>query len=99
MCALSSCGLDTVHLSRAAGEQASAQSVAGHPSLCRFADLGTAAQGSEEDALQAGAPPGDLAPAWRVMLLSDGSVTRHLQLLTGLRVEVVRTLGCDMSSC
>ena len=51
---------------------------------------GDAAQGSEEDALQAGAPPGGLAPSWRVMLLSDGSVTRHLQLLTGLRVEVVR---------
>ena len=53
-----------------------------------------AAQGSEEDALRAAGPPGALAPAWRVMLLSDGSVTRHLQLLTGLRVEVVRALRC-----
>ncbi len=47
-------------------------------------------QGSEEEALAGGAPTGSLAPAWRVILLSDGSVTRHLQLLTGLRVEVVR---------
>ncbi|KAK9844197.1 hypothetical protein WJX81_007781 [Elliptochloris bilobata] len=45
-------------------------------------------QGSEEDALQPGAPTGGLAPAWRLMLLSNGSVTRHLQLLTGLRVEL-----------
>ena len=36
------------------------------------------------------APPGlaALPPAWRLLLLSDGSVTRHLQLLTGGAVEV-----------
>ena len=28
---------------------------------------------------------GALAPEWRIMLLRDGSVMRHLQLLTGLR--------------
>ena len=29
-----------------------------------------------------------LSPAWRLMLLGDGSPTRHLQLLTGKPVEV-----------
>mmetsp|Transcript_9231 Transcript_9231/g.20942 ORF Transcript_9231/g.20942 Transcript_9231/m.20942 type:complete len:349 (-) Transcript_9231:74-1120(-) len=28
-----------------------------------------------------------LSPAWRMMLLSDGSVTRHLQLLTDMKTE------------
>jgi chorismate--pyruvate lyase len=28
------------------------------------------------------------SPFWRLLLLSDGSVTRHLQLLTGSRVKV-----------
>ena len=48
------------------------------------------AQGTEGDALRQGAPPQRLKPPWKVMLLSDGSVTRHLQLLTGLKVQVVR---------
>ncbi|CAG9464556.1 unnamed protein product [Pedinophyceae sp. YPF-701] len=29
-----------------------------------------------------------MSPPWRVMLLSDGSVTRHLQILSGLDIEV-----------
>ena len=29
-----------------------------------------------------------LAPSWRLMLLSDGSVTRHLSLLTGQPVRI-----------
>ena len=29
-----------------------------------------------------------ISPAWRLMLLSDGSVTRHLQLLTDAKVRV-----------
>ena len=29
-----------------------------------------------------------LSPSWRLMLMGDGSPTRHLQLLTGRRVEV-----------
>lgn len=31
--------------------------------------------------------PYPLAPPWKVILLSDGSVTRHLQLMTDQRVE------------
>ena len=34
--------------------------------------------------------PQQLSPTWKVMLLSDGSVTRHLQLLTGQSIAVVR---------
>ena len=34
--------------------------------------------------------PGPLLPPWRLILLSDGSVTRHLQLLSGRPIEVVR---------
>jgi len=33
--------------------------------------------------LAAGSPVERLTPPWKVMLLSDGSVTRHLQLLFG----------------
>lgn len=36
----------------------------------------------------AGVMTARLAPAWRVLLLSDGSVTRHLQLLTDIQVSV-----------
>ena len=35
-----------------------------------------------------GEPPVQLSPSWRLMLMGDGSPTRHLQLLTGQRVEV-----------
>lgn len=48
------------------------------------------AQGSNEEALQGGAPTADLSPAWRMMVLSNGSVTRHLQQLTGREVTIVR---------
>ena len=34
------------------------------------------------------ATPYPLSPVWRLFLLSDGSVTRHLQLLSNQRVEV-----------
>ena len=30
-----------------------------------------------------GLPHQQLAPAWQILLLGDGSPTRHLQLLTG----------------
>lgn len=33
--------------------------------------------------------PEQMSPTWKMMLLSDGSVTRHLQLLTGQHIEVV----------
>ena len=35
-----------------------------------------------------GKAPVQLSPSWRLMLLGDGSPTRHLQLLTGRKVEV-----------
>ena len=35
-----------------------------------------------------GEAPVQLSPSWRLMLMGDGSPTRHLQLLTGRRVEV-----------
>jgi len=49
--------------------------------------------GSEAEALDAStsSPPGafaSLSPSWKVLLLSDGSVTRHLQILTGKPVAV-----------
>ncbi len=44
-------------------------------------------QGSE-DIVQQGLPHTQLTPAWQLLLLGDGSPTRHLQLLTGERTEV-----------
>jgi chorismate lyase len=41
-----------------------------------------------EDAVQKGLPHSKLAPAWQILLLGDGSPTRHLQLLTGEPTEV-----------
>lgn len=41
-----------------------------------------------EDAVQKGLPPTKLAPAWQILLLGDGSPTRHLQLLTREPTEV-----------
>lgn len=43
-------------------------------------------QGSESEARKR--LPQGMSPPWKVMLLSDGSVTRHLQLLTDLPVQV-----------
>jgi chorismate lyase len=42
--------------------------------------------GGEE--IKAGLPHSQLAPAWQMLLLGDGSPTRHLQLLTGEPTEV-----------
>ena len=52
----------------------------------------TAVEFDEEFALRRGAVAPLVTPPWRVMLLSDGSVTRHLQLLTdsSVRVDVLR---------
>jgi chorismate lyase len=44
-------------------------------------------QGGEETVRQ-GLPHSQLAPAWQILLLGDGSPTRHLQLLTGEKTEV-----------
>jgi chorismate lyase len=41
-----------------------------------------------EDAVQQGLPHCQLAPAWQILLLGDGSPTRHLKLLTGEPIEV-----------
>jgi chorismate lyase len=38
--------------------------------------------------VQQGLPHQQLAPAWQMLLLGDGSPTRHLQLLTGEATEV-----------
>ncbi len=51
--------------------------------------LHTSAQMLEEDAMFRMQLPEQLAPTWKMLLLSDGSVTRHLQLLTGQHIEVV----------
>ncbi|MCS7031860.1 MAG: chorismate lyase [Gloeomargarita sp. SKYG116] len=40
-------------------------------------------QGEETDLL-----PGMLSPWWRLLLLSDGSLTRHLQFITGQEIHV-----------
>ncbi|MEG3864123.1 chorismate lyase [Microcoleus sp. herbarium12] len=42
----------------------------------------------DQDAVQKGLPHTKLAPAWQILLLGDGSPTRHLQLLTGEPTEV-----------
>ena len=44
-------------------------------------------EGDETD-VQRGLPHQQLAPAWQMLLLGDGSPTRHLQLLTGELTEV-----------
>ncbi|WP_448561776.1 chorismate lyase [Trichothermofontia sp.] len=41
-----------------------------------------------EDVVQAGLPHEQLAPAWQMLLLGDGSPTRHLRLLTGEPIAV-----------
>lgn len=41
-----------------------------------------------EDTIQQGLPHHYLAPTWQMLLLGDGSPTRHLQLLTGEPTEV-----------
>ena len=48
----------------------------------------TAAEFDEASAMRRGAIAALMAPPWRVMLLSDGSVTRHLTLLTDAKVRV-----------
>jgi chorismate--pyruvate lyase len=56
-------------------------------------------QGSEAE-VQKGLPHTQLAPAWQILLLGDGSPTRHLQLLTGepTEVDVIDMSAIAMSS-
>jgi len=42
----------------------------------------------DERAVRDGLPHTQLAPAWQILLLGDGSPTRHLKLLTGEPTEV-----------
>jgi chorismate lyase len=44
-------------------------------------------QGGEAEVTK-GLPHSQLAPAWQILLLGDGSPTRHLQLVTGEPTEV-----------
>lgn len=65
----------------------------GGPSCPNWHPLSTPAtwSGSEADALDPSTSPAAFAalpPSWKVLLLSDGSVTRHLQILTGRPVAV-----------
>ena len=41
-----------------------------------------------EEAIKRGLPHTQLAPTWQLLLLGDGSPTRHVQLLTGEPTEV-----------
>jgi chorismate lyase len=41
-----------------------------------------------ENVVRQGLPHEQLAPTWQILLLGDGSPTRHLQLLTGEKTEV-----------
>ncbi len=58
-------------------------------------------QGGEE-VVQQGLPHAQLAPAWQLLLLGDGSPTRHLQLLTGEPTEVdvidMSLIGMDLDN-
>jgi len=55
-----------------------------------------------EGAVQQGLPHAQLAPAWQLLLLGDGSPTRHLQLLTGEPTEVdvidMSLIGTDLDN-
>ncbi|WP_035798130.1 chorismate lyase [Crocosphaera chwakensis] len=42
----------------------------------------------DEDVVKRGLPHDKLSPAWQILLLGDGSPTRHLQLLTTEKTEV-----------
>ncbi|MGL4621065.1 chorismate lyase [Chroococcidiopsis sp.] len=54
----------------------------------------------DENTIQPGLPHNRLAPAWQLLLLGDGSPTRHLQLLTGEPTEVdvidMSVVGMDL---
>ena len=56
-------------------------------------------QGGEE-AIKRGLPHTQLAPTWQLLLLGDGSPTRHVQLLTGepTEVDVIDMSAIGMSS-
>lgn len=55
---------------------------------------------AEPAVVQEGLPHRQLSPAWQILLLGDGSPTRHLQLLTGEPTEVdvidMSLIGLDL---
>lgn len=55
-----------------------------------------------EEIIQQGLPHTQLAPAWQLLLLGDGSPTRHLQLLTSEPTEVdvidMSNIGMDLDA-
>jgi chorismate lyase len=53
-----------------------------------------------EEIIRPGLPHTQLSPAWQLLLLGDGSPTRHLQLLTGepTEVDVIDMSLIDMDS-
>lgn len=55
---------------------------------------------AESTVVQEGLPHQQLSPAWQILLLGDGSPTRHLQLLTGEPTEVdvidMSLIGLDL---
>jgi chorismate lyase len=63
--------------------------------------LSPAWQGTEVE-IQQGLPHTQLSPPWQMLLLGDGSPTRHLQLLTGEPTEVdvidMSLIGVDLDS-
>lgn len=56
----------------------------------------------DEQAIAQGLPHSQLAPAWQLVLLGDGSPTRYLQLLTGEPTEVdvidMSAIGMDLDA-
>lgn len=54
----------------------------------------------DQEIIQHGLPHNLLAPAWQILILGDGSPTRHLQLLTGEPTEVdvldMSPIGLDL---
>jgi chorismate lyase len=54
----------------------------------------------DQPTIQQGLPHSLLAPAWQILILGDGSPTRHLQLLTGEPTEVdvldMSAIGMDL---
>ncbi|AFZ48498.1 chorismate lyase [Cyanobacterium stanieri PCC 7202] len=55
--------------------------------ITRWHSLDNLWQGGEET-IKTGLPHSQLAPPWQILLLGDGSPTRHLRLLTGEPTQV-----------
>lgn len=55
---------------------------------------------AKPEIVRSGLPHDQLSPAWQILLLGDGSPTRHLQLLTGEPTEVdvidMSLIGMDL---